>query len=121
MFEIFLHHMELPVVDVETLDELSPDQNLALFTIDSSMTSQMLRSTQHFVRWDEFGRYLRQVELPSDPFLSTDAQGTDNETFTNTLRSAKIAETLKSQHEAIKYFHDLSDIIALVKDPKSAI
>ena len=65
----FLHHMGLPVVDVETLDEPISDHNPVLLTVDSSMTSQVLWGSGHFVRWDEFRRYLRPIELPSDPFF----------------------------------------------------
>ena len=42
-----------------------------------------------------------------DPFLSTDTLETCIESFSNMLRSAKIAV-----HEAIKHFPDLRDIIA---------
>ena len=39
VLDIFLHHMELPVADVESLDELNSDHNPVLLTVDSSMTS----------------------------------------------------------------------------------
>jgi len=68
VLDIFLHHMGLPKVDVETLYELNSDHNTVLLTVDSSITSQMLRGSGHFVRWDEFRRYLRPIELPSDRF-----------------------------------------------------
>jgi hypothetical protein len=50
VLDIFLHQMGLPVVDVETLDELSSDHNSVLLRVDSSMTSQVLRGSGHFVR-----------------------------------------------------------------------
>ena len=56
VLDIFLHHMGLPKVDVETLYELNSDHNTVLLTVDSSITSQMLRGSGHFVRWDEFSQ-----------------------------------------------------------------
>ena len=100
------------MADVETLDELNSDHNPVLLTVDSSMTSQVLRGSGHYVRWDEFRRYPRPIELPSDPFLSTDALEIGIEAFTNTLRSAKIAGTVRRPHEAIQHFPDLSEIVA---------
>ena len=84
VLDIFLHHMGLPVADVETLDELNSDHNPLLLKVDSSMTSQVLRGSGNYVRWDEFRRYLRPIELPSDPFLSTVALEIGIEAFTNT-------------------------------------
>ena len=52
------------------------------------------------------------IEFPSDPFLSTDELESCIEAFTNTLRSAKIAGQVHRPREAIKYFPDLSDIVA---------
>ena len=101
------------MADVETLDELNSDHNPVLLTVDSSMTSQMLRGSGHYVRWDEYRRYLGPIELPSDPFLSTDALEIGIEAFTNTLRSAKIAGTVKRPHEAIQHFPGLSEIVAI--------
>ena len=49
VLDIFLHHMGLPVVDVETLDELNSDHNTVLLTVDSSMTSQVLRDSGHML------------------------------------------------------------------------
>ena len=112
VLDIFLHHMGLTVLDVETLDELNSNHNSVLLTVDSSMTSQVLRGSSHYVRWDEFRRYLRPIELPSDPFLSTDALEIGIGAFTNTLRSAKIAGTVRRPHEAIQNFPDLSEIVA---------
>ena len=74
VLDIFLHDMELPVLDVVTLDELNSDHNPVLFTVKCSMQAQ-----------------LKLNEFPSDSFLSTDDLETGIETFTNTLRSAKIA------------------------------
>ena len=112
VLDIFQHHTELPVADVESLDELNSDHNPVLLTVDSSMTSQMLRNSDHFVKWDEFRRYLGPIELPSDPFLSTEALEFGIEAFTNTLRSAKVAGTVRRPHEAMQYFPDLSEIVA---------
>jgi Exonuclease III len=42
VLDIYLHRMELPVKDVETLDELNSDHNPVLLTVDSSMTAKML-------------------------------------------------------------------------------
>ena len=86
VLEIFLHHQELP------LDEMNSDPNLVLFTINSLSPSGIGRSTCHsLVRWDVFGQRLKLIEFPSDHFLSTDELETAMEAFTNTLRSAKIA------------------------------
>ena len=68
MLDIFLRHMGLPVVDVEILDELNSDHSSILLTIGSSMTCLMFRSTGHFVRWDEFRRYLSPIKIASDFF-----------------------------------------------------
>jgi hypothetical protein len=45
------------------------------------------------------------------PFLSSDVLETGIETFSNTLRSSKIAGQVCRPHEALKHFLDLSDII----------
>jgi hypothetical protein len=70
VLDIFVHHMELPMVDVETLGKPHSDHNPVFLMVDSSMTSQMLRGMEHFVRCDEFRWYLRPTELPSNPFLA---------------------------------------------------
>ena len=62
------------------------------------------------VRWDMF-RHLKSIEFPSDPFMSTDKLETSIETFTNTLRSPKIAGQVHMPREAIKYFPDFSNIV----------
>lgn len=54
VLDIFLHHMELPVDDVVTLDELNSDHNPLLLTVDSSMMVQMLEDTSHnYIRYDD--------------------------------------------------------------------
>ena len=73
VLEIFLRHLVQPVVDVETLDELNSDHNPVLLRADSSMKSQVLRGSGHFVRWEKFRQNVRPIELPSDPFIYTDA------------------------------------------------
>ena len=89
------------MADVETLDELNSDHNPVLLKVDSSVTSQVLRGSGHYVRWDEFRRYLSPIELPSGI-----------EAFTNSLRSAKIGGTVRRPHEAIQHFPGLSEIVA---------
>jgi hypothetical protein len=64
------------------------------------------------VRWDVFWQHLKSIELPSDPFLSTDALGLGIETFSNILRSAKIEGQVRRPHEAIRNFPNLGDVIA---------
>jgi len=64
------------------------------------------------IRRDVFRQQLKLIEFPSDPFLSTDDLETGIETFTNTLRSAKIAGQVNRPHEAIKHFPDLSELVA---------
>ena len=76
------------------------------------MTSEIFRSTDQFVRWDEFRRYPRPIDLPFDPFLSTDALETGIATFSNTLKSAKFAGRVSRPHEAINHFPDLIYIAA---------
>jgi Endonuclease/Exonuclease/phosphatase family. len=89
VFDIYLHHMK----DVETLDELNSDHNPVFPTVDSSMTANILQNTSHLVRKDEFRRYLKQIELPLDSFLSTDALEISIEAFSNIRKSAKIARS----------------------------
>ena len=91
VLDIFLNHMGLPVVGVETLDELNSDHNPVLLTVDILMTVRMLRGSGHFDRWDEFRRYLQPIELSSDPFLFTDALEIEIKAITNILTSEKIA------------------------------
>jgi hypothetical protein len=55
---------------------------------------------------------VKLIEFLSAPFLSTDDLETGIETFTNTLRSAKIAGQVNRPHEAIKHFPDLSELVA---------
>jgi hypothetical protein len=50
------------------------------------MTAQMLRGSDHFIRWDEFSKYLKPIELTSASFISNDALKTDIEAFTNICR-----------------------------------
>jgi len=111
VLDIFLHHMELPVEDVVALDELNSDHVPVLLTTKCSMSAQVRPDTCH-VRWDVFRQHLKPIELPSDPFESTDALELGIETFSNTLRSAKIAGQVRRPHEAIQNFPDLSKEIA---------
>ena len=95
--------------DVVTLDELNSDHNPVLLTVDSSLTSQVLRTMAHHIRWDLYRQHMRPVELPLDPFLSTAALEFGIEAYSNTFKTEKIAESVNRPHEAIKYFPDLSD------------
>jgi hypothetical protein len=82
----------------------------------------MGRSKCHgLVRWDVFAQYLKLIEFPSDPFLSTDELEISIDIFNNTLRSSKIAGQVHRPREAIKYFSDLSDIVAKKKSGKEAV
>ena len=47
------------------------------------------------------------IELSLDPFLSTDALETRFKTFSNTLKSAKIAGQVRRPDEVIKHFPDI--------------
>ena len=103
VLDIFLHYMRLPVDDVVTLDELNSDHNPVLLTVDSSLTSQVLRTMAHHIRWDLYRQHMRPVELPLDPFLSTAALEFGIEAYSNTFKTEKIAESVNRPHEAIKY------------------
>jgi hypothetical protein len=59
VLDIFLHPTGLPIFDSEILNELNSDHIPVLLTVDSSTTSHVLRGSGHFVKWDEFRRYLR--------------------------------------------------------------
>ena len=110
VLDIFLHHIELLVDDVVALDELNSDHAPVLLTAKCSMSTRLRPDACH-VRWDVFRQHLKSIELPSDSFQSTDALEVGIETFSNTLRSAKIAGQVCRPHEAIKHFPDLSDLI----------
>ena len=111
MLDIFIHHLELPVEDVVTLDELNSDHVPVLLTVKCSMSAQVRPDTCH-VRWNVFRQHLKSIQLPSHPFLSTDALEIGIETFSNTLRSANIAGQVRWPHEAIRNFPYLSKGIA---------
>ena len=64
------------------------------------------------VRWDVFDQHLKLIEIPSDPFLYSDALELGIETFSDSLRSAKIAGHVRRSHEALQNVFDLSDVIA---------
>ena len=72
VLEIFLYHLELPVEDVVSLDELNCDHVPVLLTVKCSMSAQVRPDTCP-VRWDVFRQHLKSIELPSVPFLSADA------------------------------------------------
>ena len=58
VLDIFLHHMELPVLDVVTLEELNSDHNPVLFTVKCSMQVQLKQISRLNVRWDVFRQQL---------------------------------------------------------------
>ena len=76
--------------DVVALDELNSDHVPILLTVKCSMSTRLRPDACH-VRWDVFRQHLKLIELPSDSFQSTDALEFGIETFSNTLRSTKIA------------------------------
>ena len=55
------------------------------------MTAQMLWNKSHYIRWNEFRRYPKQIEIPLDTFLSISALDMGIEVFSNTEKSAEIA------------------------------
>ena len=72
----------------------------------------MGRSMCHSVRWNVFRQHLKSIEFLLDSFLFTDELETGKKDFAIILRSAKIAGQVHRPLEAIKYFPDLSDIVA---------
>ena len=111
VLDIFLHHIKLLVDTVVALEELNSDHFPILFTVRCSMTNRLIHGGC-VIRWDEIHQRLKLIELPLDTFLSTDAFEIGIDTFTNTLRSAKIPGQVCRPHEAIKHFPNFSDIIA---------
>ena len=88
--DISLHHLELPVDDVVTQNELDSDHFAVLHTVKCSMSIGLRPDASH-VRWDLFRQHLNSFKIPSDLFLLIDALEIRIGTFSKTSRSVKIA------------------------------
>ena len=89
VLDIFMHHIELLVDGVVTLDDMNSDHVRVLFA--ARWSTNTLRPDACHVRWDVFRQHLKSIELPSDHFLFTDTLEMGIETYSNSHRYTKIA------------------------------
>ena len=56
-------------------------------------------------------QHLKPIRLLLDPFLSSVALEISTKVITNSIKSTRLAEKVIRQHDNIKYFPDLNDIV----------